>query len=181
MYSSRAGEKLDFAIKHFQINVKDKTVADFGSSTGGFVDCLLKYGAKKVFAIDTAYGELDYKLRQDSRVVVMERTNALYVNLPEKVDIVTIDVGWTRQKLIIPKAIELLKKDGVIISLLKPHYEAPRNYLKKGKLEEEYVEVIVDEVIKELKKNGLKVMSIKSPIVGKSGGNVEYLLKIKLG
>src|SRR3972149_4621732 len=101
-FVSRAGEKLQFALDQFKISVMDLTVADFGSSTGGFVDCLLQNGAKKVYSVDTAYGELAWKLRNDSRVVVMERMNAMHVVLPEKVDFITVDTSWTKQKNILP-------------------------------------------------------------------------------
>src|SRR5712675_3605403 len=97
-FVSRAGQKLDHALTHFQLDVTGKTCADLGSNTGGFVDCLLQRGATRVYAIDTGYGALDWKLRKDPRVVVMERTNAMHVELPEKVQLVTIDVAWTKQR-----------------------------------------------------------------------------------
>src|SRR3990167_6056243 len=106
-YVSRAGEKLQFALDKFKISVKDLMCADFGSSTGGFVDCLLQNGAKKVYSVDTAYGELAWNLRNDPRVVVIERTNAMYLeSLPEKVDLITIDAGWTKLELVL----EAIKK-----------------------------------------------------------------------
>lgn len=100
-----------------------------GASTGGFTDCLLQHGAAKVYAVDTAYGILDWRLRQNSRVVVMERTNVLHLELPEPVGLVTIDVGWTPQRLILPRAFFLVKSSGRIITLIKPHYEARKPYL----------------------------------------------------
>src|SRR2546423_14723359 len=103
-FVSRAGLKLDHALETFGISVAGKGCADFGSNSGGFVDCLLQRGAAKVYAIDTGYGVLEWKLRNDSRVVVMERTNAIHVKLPEQVQIVTIDVAWTRQRIILPAA-----------------------------------------------------------------------------
>src|SRR5579859_7339270 len=120
-YVSRAGGKLEFALQEFKISVKDLIVADFGSSTGGFVDCLLQNGAKKVYAVETGYGVLDWKLRNDPRVIVMERTNAIHVELPEKVDLITIDTSWTRQRNILPNALKNLKEGRKIISLIKPH------------------------------------------------------------
>src|ERR1019366_10657003 len=113
-FVSRAGLKLDHALTAFDLNVSQKICADFGCSTGGFTDCLLQRGAAKVFAVDTGYGVLDWKLRNDPRVVVMERTNAMHVRLPEKVDMVTIDVAWTRQRSILPAATLLLNEKGVI-------------------------------------------------------------------
>src|SRR5271167_690382 len=95
-FASRAGLKLDSALNVFSISVTGKICADLGCSTGGFTDCLLQHGASRVFAIDTGYGVLDWKLRKDPRVVVMERTNAMHVTLPGPVELITIDVGWTR-------------------------------------------------------------------------------------
>src|SRR3989337_4533817 len=102
-YASRAGEKLQFALDKFKISVKDLMCADFGSSTGGFTDCLLQEGAQKVYSVDTAYGELAWNLRNNPKVAVLERTNAMHVTLPEKADLITIDVGWTNQERILPK------------------------------------------------------------------------------
>lgn len=179
-FVSRAGQKLQFALDKFQISVKDKICADLGSSTGGFTDCLLQNGAKKVYSVDTAYGELDWKLRNDPRIVVMEKTNALHVILPGKMDIISIDVGWTKQKLILPHALELLKENGDIISLLKPHYEAEKYWLRKGKLLEEYLPKVIEKVKAEM--NDLNIILkdiIQSPIVGEKGGNVEYLMWVR--
>ncbi len=113
-YVSRAGEKLEFGLNHFEINVEGLICADFGASTGGFTDCLLKHGAARVYAVDTAYGELDWGLRNDSRVIVLERTNVLDVSLPENPDFICSDLGWTRQKVFLPKALSLLNQHGVL-------------------------------------------------------------------
>src|SRR3989344_6980075 len=133
-YASRAGEKLEHALKSFNVNVANLICADFGSSTGGFVDCLLQAGAKKVYAVETGYGVLDYKLRIDERVVVMEKENAMHVQLPEKVDFITIDVSWTKLEKVIPNALKNLKENGQMITLVKPHYEADQRMIRKGKL-----------------------------------------------
>src|SRR3954454_17439868 len=101
-FVSRAGQKLEHALDTFAIDIAQKTCADLGSNTGGFVDCLLQRRAVKVYAIDTGYGALEWKLRKDPRVVAMERTNAIHVQLPEKVKLVTIDVAWTKQRIILP-------------------------------------------------------------------------------
>lgn len=180
MFASRAGQKLDHALENFKISLQDKICADLGCSTGGFVDCMLQRGAKKVYAVDTGYGVLDWKLRNDPRVVVMERTNALRVELPEKVDFISIDVSWTPQKMVIPQAIKLLKPNGDIVSLLKPHYEAEKKWLIKGKLQEEYLEQTIEKVKTDLKDLPIKIINIiESPIIGEKGGNKEYLLWIK--
>ncbi len=125
-FVSRGGQKLDHALAALGIGVTGKICADLGCSTGGFTDCLLSHGAAKVYAVDTGYGVLDWKLRKDSRVVVMERVNAMHAELPEAMEIITIDVGWTRQRHILPSARRMLAPDGVVISLVKPHYEADR-------------------------------------------------------
>jgi len=130
-YVSRSGAKLEAALDAFGIAPADWVCADLGCNVGGFTDCLLRRGARRVYAIDTGYGTLAYRLRTDPRVVVMERTNAMHVTLPEPVDLVTIDVGWTRQHHILPNAVRLAKPAGRIITLIKPHYEAAAEQLKK--------------------------------------------------
>lgn len=155
-YVSRAGEKLQFALDKFGISVKGLVVADFGSSTGGFVDCLLQNGAKKVYSVDTAYGELAWKLRNDPRVVVLERTNAMHVALPppsleasegrgEIMDLITVDTSWTKQKNVLPNAFRNLKPGGKVISLIKPHYEAGRGFLKVEQVEQ-VLKVVQEEI-----------------------------------
>ncbi len=108
-YVSRGGEKLAAALNHFEIDVSDLVCADLGSHVGGFVDCLVQRGAARVYSVDTSYGTLAWKLRRDPRIVVLERTNAMHVVLPEPVDLVTIDVGWTPQSKILPGAAGLLR------------------------------------------------------------------------
>src|SRR6476661_9910772 len=114
-FASRAGLKLDHALNVFQVEVAGLTCADLGSNVGGFVDCLLQRGAEKVYAIEKGYGVLEWRLRKDPRVVVMERTNAMHVELPEPVSLVTIDVAWTRQRNILPAAKRLLLPDGRVV------------------------------------------------------------------
>src|SRR3569832_1511543 len=115
-FVSRAGQKFDYALEYFLFDVTGLICADLGCSTGGFTDCLLQRGAVKVYAIDTGYGVIDWKLRRDRRVVVLERTNAMHVTLEEPVDLATIDVAWTRQRNILPAAAGLLKPDGRVIT-----------------------------------------------------------------
>lgn len=179
-FVSRAGIKLEYALRTFNISVKNLVCADFGANVGGFTDCLLKAGAKKVYAIDTGYGVLDYKLRKDNRVVVMERTNAIYLDLPEKCDLITIDVGWTRQKYILPAAKRNLKKEGFIISLVKPHYEARPEDLKKGILPPDKADSILEDLINKLPQLGLTLLNkMRSPLLG-SAGNVEFFILLKI-
>lgn len=179
-FVSRGGLKLQAAIEQFKISAKDKVALDVGCSTGGFTDCLLQNGAAKVYAVDTAYGELAWKLRNDPRVVVMERTNILHLKtLPEQVDLITIDSGWTRLELVLPVVKEFLKKDGLIIALLKPHYQAEQRVLVKGVVPSDLVEEIKDKTIAEIKSIGFEVENvIDSPLLG-GGGNKEFLLLLR--
>lgn len=179
-FVSRAGEKLEFALGSFKVDVSGLLAADFGSSTGGFVDCLLKAGANKVYAVEVGYGTLDWRLRNDPRVVVMERTNAMHAVLPEKVDLITVDTGWTKQEKILPNALANLKPNGKIISLIKPHYEANRKYLRKGKLAQEFVDEVLETVKSDIEAVGGKVEKlVESPILGEKGKNREFLALIK--
>lgn len=174
-FSSRAGQKLQFAIETFGLSVASLACADLGSSTGGFVDCLLQNGVSKVYSVDTAYGELAWNLRNDPRVVVLERTNALHLELPEKVDLVTVDVSWTKQEKIIPVAMGLLKKGGSIITLVKPHYE-----LGKARMTEEDIETVLGRVRELYTKLRLRIIGeVESPIVGEKGKNKEYLFLLR--
>ncbi len=132
-FVSRGGIKLDHALEEFRLDVSSKVAADIGASTGGFTDCLLQRGASRVYALDVGYGQLDYRLRQDRRVVVMERVNARYpISLPEKVDLATIDLSFISVEKVIPSVARLLKDDGYLVVLLKPQFEAKRNEVGKG-------------------------------------------------
>ncbi len=180
-FVSRGGLKLAAALDHFNISPQGTVCADLGCSVGGFTDCLLLRGAKKVYAVDTAYGELAWKLRKDSRVEVKERTNALHVALPEAVSLVTIDVGWTPQHLILPHAMGMLSPGGAIISLIKPHYEADKSKLVNGILPDEEVPLVVDQVVERLSALAIDVVDmVDSPIRGRGRkGNKEVLGLIK--
>jgi 23S rRNA (cytidine1920-2'-O)/16S rRNA (cytidine1409-2'-O)-methyltransferase len=178
-FVSRGGLKLQEALSKFNFEVTNLTVLDVGSSTGGFVDCLLQNGTKKVYSVDTAYGEFAWKLRNDPRVVVMERTNILHLNnLPEKVDLITIDASWTKLELVLPVLKQFLKENGNIIALLKPHYEAGKQLLVKGVLPEDQLEKVTTRVEEKIKEQGWNIKEkTESPILG-GGGNTEYLLLI---
>ena len=178
-FVSRSGEKLEFALDYFKINVKGKVVADFGSSTGGFVDCLLQKGAKTVYSVDTAEDMLKDSLMKDERVEQVV-ANAMHIEGVE-VDFISIDVGWTKQKHIIPNALRNLKVGGDIISLIKPQYEAQKNWVVKGKVEEKFLERVITKVKFELHDfRNMKIMGVvKSPIKGIKGKNVEFLMWIK--
>ena len=180
-FVSRGGLKLQKAIENWQLKIENWVVLDVGSSTGGFVDCLLQNGAAKVYALDTAYGELAWKLRNDPKVIVMERTNILHLNdLPEKVDMVTIDASWTKLELILPVIQKFQKENGIIVALLKPHYEiGDKRKLVKGVVPEELVDEIKDNVLEKMKHLGFTVEDvIDSPILG-GGGNKEFLVLLK--
>lgn len=176
-FASRAGEKLQHALTEFGVDVTNLICADFGASTGGFVDCLLKHGAQKVYAVETGYGVLDWKLRNNPQVVVMERTNAMHVTLPEKVDLLTNDTSWTRQMVIFPNILSNLKESGQVIALIKPHYEADKRLLHKGVLDEEVAEKVTKETVDQLVTSfPIKLLGLtRSPILGGKGGNTEYL------
>ncbi len=206
VFVSRAGLKLDHALREFNLDVTGFTCADFGCNAGGFTDCLLQRGAAKVHAIDTGYGMLAWKLRNDPRVIVMERTNALHA-APEKVsdtfsgvDLVVIDLAWTQQRHAIPAALKWLAsgtpspqpspkgRGGLIISLVKPHYELDadekRALLHDGRLDPAEAERVLVRVIERMPTWGAEVIAhTKSPLTGgkssrskRAEGNVEYLV-----
>lgn len=191
-YVSRGGLKLQHALREFSLDITGFTCADFGCSTGGFTHCMLEHGAAKVYAIDTAYGELAWKLRNDPRVVVMERTNCLHAKPPREVvdaggvDLITIDASWTPQRLVLPAAAKWIKQGppsagGIVITLIKPHYELKdlgEELPRGGVLEELHAERVAMEVAAKI---GAKAC-VKSPITGgagKSKGNAEWLALVE--
>ncbi len=180
-YVSRAGLKLEAALHAFGLRIAGWTCTDLGSQVGGFVDCLLQHDAAKVYSVDTAYGMLDYRLRKDPRVVVCERTNALGYVCPELCDLVTIDVGWTVQRLILPAARRSLKPGGHIITLVKPQYEAPREWLRAGVVPPDRIAAICAGCRRDVEKLGWRIAGeIEGPLRG-HGGNVEYLWLMAFG
>ncbi len=191
-YVSRGGLKLRHALDTFGVRVEGLECADLGCSTGGFTDCLLHAGAKRVYSVDTAYGELAWKLRNDPRVVVMERTNALHAApAPGGVDLVAMDLSWTPQRLAVPAATRWLRPGGRIITLIKPHYELkdeggelPRG----GVLDEATAEAVARRVVERLGGEGVRVLGlVKSPVLGGAGrggkgrGNSEWLALLEPG
>ncbi len=176
-YVSRAGLKLQGALDALRVDPAGQTCADLGSNVGGFVDCLLRYGATRVYAVDTGYGTLAWTLRRDPRVVVMERTNAMHVTLPEPVDLVTIDVGWTRQHHILPAAARLIRPGGQVLTLVKPHYEAPKDLLEKGVLPAERLNPVVEQVRRQVLEMGWTIAGeCPSPVPGQKGNREVWLL-----
>ncbi len=182
-FASRGGIKLAYALDQFQLDVSDKVAADIGASTGGFTDCLLKRGARRVYAIDVGRGQLDYRLRQDPRVVVIEGVNARYpVALPEKVDLATIDVSFISVEKVIPPVAQLVKENGYLVVLIKPQFEAGRREVGKGGIIKDpliHARVLGRFVAwlteKELRLGGL----LPSPLLGASG-NREFFVLLRL-
>ena len=185
-YVSRGGLKLEKALQIFPISVEGKVVADIGASTGGFTDCALQNGAAKVYAIDVGYGPLAWKLRNDERVVNMERTNVRYLeadSLPEQVDAATIDVAFISLDKILPAVHKILKPEGFVVALIKPQFEAGKeNVGKKGVVRDAAVhEQVINNVISFAKGEGFGIAGLDfSPIKGPEG-NIEYLLHLTLG
>lgn len=180
-FVSRGGYKLEKAINYFNINVKDKIALDVGASTGGFTDCLLQNGVKMVYCIDVGYGQLDWKLRNDSRVINLERTNIRYFNksiLNQPIDLIVCDVSFISLKKISEKLFEILKEGGEGVTLIKPQFEAQRNEIaKKGVVKNPDVHKrIIKEIILDFFEKGFSILDTTfSPITGPEG-NIEYLL-----
>jgi 23S rRNA (cytidine1920-2'-O)/16S rRNA (cytidine1409-2'-O)-methyltransferase len=179
-YVSRGGLKLEKAINEFHLNLQDKVSMDVGASTGGFTDCMLQNGAKKVIAIDVGYGQFAWKLRMDERVVCMERTNIRYVkpeDLGVEIDFASIDVSFISLKLVLPVVKSLLRDEGEIIALIKPQFEAGREKVgKKGVVRDPIIhKEVITKVITTASKGGLVLKGLTfSPIKGPEG-NIEYL------
>ncbi|SBW03429.1 putative rRNA methyltransferase YqxC [uncultured Eubacteriales bacterium] len=179
-FVSRGGLKLEKAMQTFPINLKDAVCADIGASTGGFTDCMLQSGAKKVYAVDVGYGQLAWSLRSDPRVVCMERTNARYLTseqIPEALDFASIDVSFISLKLILPAVHGLLKKTGKVACLVKPQFEAGREKVgKKGVVRDSAVHLeVLEQFLGHASEAGFTVKGITfSPIRGPEG-NIEYL------
>ncbi len=183
-YVSRGGLKLEKAIKEFDISLKDKVCIDIGASTGGFTDCMLQNGAKRVYSVDVGYGQLDWKLRNDNRVVNLERTNFRYVTndiIKEKVDFISVDVSFISLRLILPVARMFMKECAEAVCLIKPQFEAGKDKVgKKGVVKDKNVHFQVVEDIKSFSiLNGFDIININySPIKGPEG-NIEYLIYLK--
>ncbi len=174
-YVSRSGEKLAAALATFEIDPAGWTCVDLGSHTGGFVDCLLQHGAARVYAVDPGAGVLAKQLRDDPRVHVCERTNALNYVTPEPCQLATIDVGWTPQRLILPAAQRCLTREGLLISLIKPQYEAPKSQLRGGVLPDDALPETLTLCRDDAADLMLEIVAeLESPLRG-HGGNREFL------
>lgn len=183
-FVSRGGEKLEAALSRFGLDVTGAVAADVGASTGGFTDCLLQRGARHVYAIDVGYGQLAWRLRNDPRVTVMERTNARYLeSLPELVDLVTADVSFISLDLILPAAVRWLQPDGQIAALIKPQFEAGRREVGKGGVvrDPQVHRAVLERVLNGAVDLGLGLRGLMvSPLRGPAG-NVEFLGWWRLG
>ncbi|MGH7133026.1 MAG: SAM-dependent methyltransferase [Phycisphaerales bacterium] len=185
---SRGRHKMDHGLAEFKLDVTGQVCADFGCATGGFTESLLRHGAKSVASIDTGYGVLDWKLRNDARVKVMERTNALHADLAAlgPLDVITVDMSWTPQRLCIPAALGWLTPGGRIVTLIKPHYEASaaekQAYLRAGVLRDDIAEMVAKRVAEQMPQFGAKCLGLtRSPIRGGDGksGNLEWLALVE--
>lgn len=183
-YVSRGGLKLEKAMKNFDLSLEGKVCMDIGASTGGFTDCMLQNGATKVYSVDVGYGQLAWKLRQDERVVCMERQNIRFLEtdaLDERPDFASIDVSFISLKLVLPKAWELLNDGGRVVALIKPQFEAGREKVgKKGVVREKSTHIEVIEMVSRLAiMEGFKILDLDfSPIKGPEG-NIEYLIYLE--
>ena len=180
-YVSRGGLKLEKAMQVFPLSPKGKVCMDIGASTGGCTDCMLQNGASKVYAVDVGYGQLAWRLRQDERVVVLEKTNARYLSaaeIPEPLDIITIDASFISLSKLLPALFPLLKEDGSLVALIKPQFEAGRDKVgKKGVVRDSAVRLeVIERVLSAAEELGFVPRGLDySPIKGPEG-NVEYLL-----
>lgn len=183
-YVSRGGLKLEKAMQEFPITLDGKVTMDIGASTGGFTDCMLQNGARKVYAVDVGYGQFAWKLRSDERVVNMERTNIRYVtpdDIGEPIDFASIDVSFISLKLVLPTAYNLLSPDGEIVALIKPQFEAGKGQVgKKGVVRDKTIHFdVIRGVLDFATENGFKLLGLSfSPIKGPEG-NIEYLAYIR--
>ena len=179
-FVSRGGVKLNYALDQLQLDVSSKVVADIGASTGGFTDCLLKRGANRVYAIDVGYGQLDYHLRRDSRVVVIDRVNARYpISLPEKVDLATIDVSFISVEKVIPSVAMLVKDNGYLLALIKPQFEAKRREVGKGGVIKQPIvhALVLGRFIAWMIDHSFRLSGlVASPILGASGNKEFFFL-----
>ena len=183
-YVSRGGFKLAGALEEFNVDVGRQVCADVGACTGGFTDVLLQKGAARVYAIDVGYGQLDWKLRQDERVVVMERTNARYLEtLPEPVSFVCIDVSFISLRLILPAVQKWLTEKGEIVALIKPQFEAgPKQVGKGGIVRDSQVHrEVLNEILTWAQENGFTVQGLSQSAIQGSDGNVEFLVWLQSG
>ena len=179
-YVSRGGRKLEQALRHFAVDPADRVCLDCGASTGGFTDCLLAHGARRVYALDVGYGQLDQRLRLDPRVVVMERLNARHLrpqDLPERCTIVTVDVSFISLLQVVPALLPHLDPGGVLLTLVKPQFEAGRGQVGKGGVvrDEALRQDVIDRRVRELAALGLRTVgSVDCEVAGVAGNREAF-------
>jgi 23S rRNA (cytidine1920-2'-O)/16S rRNA (cytidine1409-2'-O)-methyltransferase len=181
-FVSRGGDKLVAAIVHFEIDCNGTICADLGASTGGFTDCLLQHGAQKIYAVDVGYGQLAWKLRQDSRVVIMERTNARHLqSLPEQIDLIVGDLSFISLSKLIPTMQRITKPNALGILLIKPQFEVGPVGIKNGLVKSEALRSqAIQETIQHFVDSSITILGhIPSPIAGAKKGNIEELLVVR--
>ncbi len=180
-YVSRGGLKLEAALREYAVDVHGKTALDVGASTGGFTDCLLRHGAGKVYAVDVGYGQIAWKLRQDPRVIIIERVNIRHIDpalIPEPIDIAVIDVSFISLQKVVPSVLQFLKPGAEIIALIKPQFEVGKGQVGKGGIvrDEGARADAVEKVAAFFREKGLEVKGVvPSPITGQDG-NLEFLI-----
>jgi len=183
-FVSRGGYKLQKMIKEYEIDLQDKNCVDIGASTGGFTQCMLRYGAKKVYAIDVGYNQLDYSLRIDDRVVSLERTNIRYFDsssIEENISFISIDVSFISLELVLPVAKDILGNNGEIVALIKPQFEAGKGKVGKGGIvrDKKVHKEVLEKIYNLANDLNLKIIDItNSPIKG-TNGNIEFLIYLK--
>ncbi len=180
-YVSRGGLKLEAALREFTVDVQGRTALDVGASTGGFTDCLLQHGCTKVYAVDVGYGQMAWKLRQDPRVIIIERVNIRHIDpalVPEPVDIAVIDVSFISLEKVVPSILQFLKAHAEIIALIKPQFEVGKELVGKGGIvrDEGARTAAVERVTNVIRETGFDIKGVvPSPITGQDG-NVEFLI-----
>lgn len=182
-YVSRGGLKLDKALKTLPVTVKDTVCMDIGASTGGFTDCLLQYGARKVYAVDVGYGQFDWTLRQDSRIVVLERTNIRHLEyevINRKMDVIVADTSFISLKLVLPSAEKFMRHGTLILALIKPQFEAGKKFVQKGGVikDPKIRNAVIEDIKVFFKTRGYQINQVvNSPISGPKG-NKEYIISM---
>ena len=180
-YASRGGLKLEHALACFEIDVSQKAAVDVGASTGGFTDCLLQQGVRQVYAIDVGYGQLAWELRQDPRVVVLERTNIRHLkSLPEPLDLATIDVSFISLELVLRPVVKLLQPRGEILALIKPQFEARRDQVAKGGVVRDPAvhRLVLEKIIRRAMQEELRVRGLTAVPLRGPAGNVEFFIHL---
>lgn len=184
-YVSRGGLKLEKALESFSVDLKDKICMDVGASTGGFTDCMLQNGAGRVYAVDVGYGQLDFKLRNNKRVVNLEKTNIKYLSkevIPEPIDFISMDVSFISIRLCLPNAVKFLGDNGKVVCLIKPQFEVGKGKTNRGVVKNKNIHIeVIKKICEFLSNNNFAILGLDfSPIKGPKG-NIEYLVYIQKG